>query len=95
MSQTSRIPASPNRSYFAMNRWFYKMYQSGLLYHPDESAETVVSLDTNEPLFTKTECDTLDNAMSEMFKTHGDKVYDVCLHYSQMALGIKPDGVLA
>lgn len=95
MSQTSRIPALPNRSLFAMNRWFYKMYQSGLLYHPDESAENIVCLDTNETLFTKAECIVLNKAIDTMFKIHGDKVYDVCLHYSQMALGIEPDCVPA
>lgn len=95
MSQTSRIPALPNSSFFAMNHWFYKMYQSGLLYHPDESAENIVSLDSNESLFTKAECDVLDKAIDKMFKIHGGKVYDVCLHYSQMALCVKPDSVLA
>jgi hypothetical protein len=94
MSHTSRIPAPPNRSFFAMNHWFYKMSQSGFLYHPDESAENIVCLDTNESLFTKAECVVLDKAIDTMFKTHGDKVYDVCLHHSQVALGIKPDSVL-
>jgi hypothetical protein len=95
MSQTSRIPAPPNRSFFSMNHWFYKMYQAGLLYHPDEAAKNIICLATNEQLFTATECDALDKTIDAMFKTHGDKVYDVCLHYSQMAIGIETDSVLA
>ena len=94
MLLSSRIPPRPNKSFFAMNRWFNKMYQSGLLYHPDDAAENIVSVATGEPLFTKDECGELDKAMADMFEHHGDKVYEVGLHYAQKALGIKPDRVL-
>jgi hypothetical protein len=83
MKTASRIPALPNNSYFAMNRWFYKMHQTRLLYNPDDSAAEIVSISTGEPLFTPDECVELDNTVALMFELHGDKVYDVCLHYAQ------------
>ena len=52
MKIASRIPEIPNNSYFAMNRWFYKMYQAGFLYHPDEPAENIVQIATGELTFT-------------------------------------------
>jgi hypothetical protein len=91
MTTTSRIPEVPNGSYFAMNRWFYKMYLAGLLYHPDEPAETIVEIATGEPTFTPEECIKLNKAVSVMFERHGDAVYDCGLSHFHKALGITPD----
>lgn len=91
MTTASRIPEVPNSSYFAMNRWFYKMYLAGLLYHPDEPAETIVKISTGEPTFTQEECMKLNKAVSVMFEHHGDAVYGCGLKYFHKALGITPD----
>jgi hypothetical protein len=91
MKTTSRIPEMPNGSYFAMNRWFYKMYLSGLLYHPDDPPETIVKIATGEPTFSPEECVELNRAVDAMFGHHGDAVYDCGLKYFYKALGIKPD----
>ena len=88
--QTSRIPEVPNRSYFAMNRWFYKMYHARLLYNPDERAEDIVSIETGDPTFTPEECSKLNQAVAVMFEQHGDMVYEVGLRYFHKALGITP-----
>ena len=86
-----RIPALPNKSFFAMNRWFYKMHLAGLLYHPDDPAETIINLANGQPTFTPEECLELNQAVDFMFDHHGDKVYDVGLHYFHKAMGIKPE----
>ena len=86
-----RIPALPNKSFFAMNRWFYKMHLAGLLYHPDDPAETIINLANGQPAFTPEECVQLNQSVNLMFVHHGDKVYDVGLHYFHKAMGIKPD----
>ena len=86
-----RIPALPNKSFFAMNRWFNKMYLSGLLYHPDESAEAIISNANGQPTFTPEECVELNKAVDLMFAIHGDRVYQVGLKYFQKAMGIKPE----
>lgn len=89
MQTQTRIPALPNGSTFAMNRWFYKMYQADLLYHPDDLAETIVRVDTGQRTFTDDECSQLDAAISLMFDKHGDRVYEVAMHYFQKAMAVE------
>ncbi len=91
MQTTSRIPSLPNKSYFAMNRWFQQMQQAGLLYHPDERAEEIVDIETDAPMFDPAECELLDALIDQMFEVHGDKVYDVCIKHVHKAMGIKPE----
>lgn len=90
MQINPRIPAIPNTSFFAMNQWFNKMYLSGLLYHPDEPAETIISIASGQPTFTPEECVELNKAVDLMFANHGDRVYQVGLKYFQKAMEIKP-----
>jgi|JI6StandDraft_1071083.scaffolds.fasta_scaffold1178141_1 hypothetical protein len=90
MKTSSRIPDLPNASAFAMNRWFYKMHKAGLLYHPDEPAETIVNIVNGSPTFTSDECRSLNAAVARMLEVHGDRVYDVCLRHAQQAMRIKP-----
>lgn len=91
MQTKPRIPDLPNKSFFAMNRWFNKIYLAGLLYHPDEPAETNINLARGKPTFTPEECIELNQAVNFMCNHHGDKVYDVGLHYFHNAMGIKPE----
>lgn len=91
MQTTARIPSLPSKSYYAMNKWFEQMHEAGLLYHPDERAENIVDIETDVPMFDAVECEMLDALMDQMFKVHGDKVYDVCLKQVHKATGIKPE----
>jgi hypothetical protein len=91
MQTQSRIPSLPNKSFFAMNRWFYKLYQAGLLYNVDDPAETIVDIASGKPSFTPEECITLNAAVDSLFEHHGDKVYEVGLHYFHKAMGLTPD----
>ncbi len=90
MQNIERIPSLPNKSLFAMNRWFYEMDQAGLLYHPDEQAENIVDIATGSPTFTQSECKKLNALMDEMVATHGGMVYKVCLNITHEATGIRP-----
>lgn len=91
MTVISRIPTVPNKSYFALNRWFYKMYQAGLLFHPDDRPETIVDKKTGEREFTDEECVELSRAIDALFEYHGDAVYDCGLKYFHKAMGYTPD----
>jgi hypothetical protein len=91
MQLSERIPALPNKSLFAMNRWFYKMQQAGLLFHPDDCAEDIVEINSGLPTFTEAECLKVNQAISRMFECHGDKVYEVALKYVHQAMGMRPD----
>jgi hypothetical protein len=90
MKANSRIPDLPNNSFFAMNRWFYKMHLAGLLFHPDDSAEDIVEIKTGQPTFTAEECLKVNQAINRMFEFQGDKVYEVALKYVHQAMGINP-----
>jgi len=91
MQTKARVPDLPNKSFFAMNRWFNKMYLAGLLYHPDEPAEAIVDIVSGKPTFTPVECAKLNKAVALMFKQHGDKVYEVGLRYFHKAMNFTPD----
>jgi hypothetical protein len=90
MQTTTRIPALPSNSYYAMNRWFQQMQEAGLLYHPDEHAENIVHTQSGAQMFDTVECETLDALMDQMFEVHGDAVYKVCLKHVLKATKIQP-----
>ena len=91
MKTVSRIPELPTSSYYSMNRWFYKMYLEGLLFHVDDLPETIVKTDTGEPTFTPSECVKLNAVTAIMFEHHGDEVYTCGIKYFYKAMGIRPD----
>ena len=91
MNAVSRIPELPTSSYYSMNRWFYKMYLEGLLFHVDDRAETIVKNDSGEPTFTPAECMKLNAAIDIMFEHHGDEVYECGIKYFYTAMGIRPE----
>jgi len=91
MSKQIRIPDAPGKSALALERWFYKLHQAGLLFNPDDAPEEIVSISTGEPVFTADECHVLSESLNRLFAYHGDKVYDVALKYFHRAMGITPE----
>lgn len=91
MSKQTRIPDIPGKSAFALERWFYKLDQAGLLFNPDDAPEEIVSISTGEPVFSAEECKVLTESVNRLFEYHGDKVYDVALKYVYRAMGIAPE----
>lgn len=91
MQTNERIPVLSNNSYFAMNRWFYKLQKAGLLYNVDDPAEIIVDISTGMPTFTPQESIELNRAVASMFDRHGENVYDVGLHYFHKAMDFIPD----
>ena len=87
MEAVSRIPNLQNDSFFAMNRWSYKLYQANLLFNVDDSADSIVDK-FGGPLFTDEECDRLNAAVDRLFAVHGELVYDVGLKYFRKALSL-------
>lgn len=89
MNKINRIPVITGKSTFALARWFGRLTSSGLLFHPDDLPENIISVETKEPTFTKEECDALNESLEILFDLHGDLVYDVALSYLQRVMGIK------
>ena len=72
---TSRIPDFTDKSFDGMLTWFSEMSVRGLLFHPDDAPETIVSITTDENIFTLDECCKLNNTLSEMFTQFDNEVY--------------------
>jgi len=95
MKPMSRVPAAPNKSRFALERWYQQLHANGLLFHPDDHPEDIVSLATGARVFTPEECATLNQSLDLLFETHGDLVYDVALKYFHKAMNIRPESAAA
>ena len=73
----SRIPRFQPRTIGDVHRWFAEMDAAGLLYHPDEPAETIVLITSDQRMFTDEESVALNRIVGGMFKRFGDRVYEV------------------
>lgn len=80
----SRIPRFQPRNIGEVYRWFAEIYVAGLLYHPDEPAETIVCDEGR--LFTDEEAAVLNRIMHNMFSRFGDQVYEVACIYFHHAI---------
>ena len=84
------IPDFPEPSRCGMRRWFRQLHAAGLLYHPDDRAETIVRIGTGELTFSTEESVQLNAAVNAMFAVHGDALYTVGLYLTRMSAGIRP-----
>lgn len=74
----SRIPAYDRTNPDGMLIWFAEMAKRDLLFHPEDSASSIIRIDNGEPVFTREESKTVDATLAEMFSEHGDKVIEAC-----------------
>lgn len=74
--QTNRIPSFDDKSAAGLRAWMKKMWNCGMLFHPDDDPATIVYIKDGKPMFNEIECRTLAPVIDEMFKLHGGKVYD-------------------
>lgn len=85
----SRIPDFANKSHEGMSRWFSEMALRGLLFHPEDSAESIIHVATGEPLFRPDECTKLDTIMADMFDRFGDDVCEAAYPVFMHAAGLQ------
>lgn len=74
---SSRIPDFANKSREGMSRWFSEMSLRGLLFHPEDRPNDIISIATCEKFFHSDECAKLEAIMAEMFDRFGDDVCEV------------------
>ena len=86
MNTDSRIPQLQARSYRGMSNWYGQMAKAKLLFHPDDAPEEIVLISDGSPVFSKAECDDLNRVMSQLFKKHGDMVYEAAYPYFMKTL---------
>ena len=88
---TSRIPNFTDKSFDGMLTWFSEMSVRGLLFHPDDAPETIVSIATGEKIFTDDECRMLDNTISEMFSQFDNEAYEAAYPSFMKCMDIQLD----
>ena len=76
MATISRIPACQDRSFDGMLQWFAELSKCNLLFHPDDDPASIVSIETGQRLFSRSEVKALRSAISEFFVINGDAVYE-------------------
>lgn len=77
----TRIPTFQPQTCEEMSQWFGHLYSSGLLYHPDDPAETIVRIDSGIRLFSDKEAIELNQMLARMFEQFGDEVYEASYRY--------------
>ena len=72
---TSRVPRYEEATFTGMKAWFKVMAKRGLLFHPDDAPDQIISTRSGRRVFSRNECLKLDSILGKMFRHFGDKVY--------------------
>lgn len=83
----SRIPAHDRSNPDGMLIWFAEMSQRGLLFHPEESPESIIDIARGSRLFTDAECREIRHIMDDMFSEFGNDVIEACYPIFMRAAG--------
>lgn len=86
---TSRIPDYKNNNPAGMSLWFSEMLEKGLLFHPDDSPENIVSIKTGKEIFSYDETVKIKEILSFMFNSFEDEVYEAAYPCFMKSLGIQ------
>jgi len=87
MTQISRIPQWSEHNFDGMLIWFSEMSVRGLLYHPDDDPDEIVSIANGRKLFSNEEAAELRLTVAEMFELKGDEVYEAGAPIFRAAIG--------
>ena len=71
----SRVPEYQTASFTGVKAWFKAMAKRGLLFHPDDAPDKIISTRTGQRTFNRDECLKLESIIGKMFRRFGDKVY--------------------
>lgn len=85
----SRIPEYKNQTTAGMNAWFSEMFAKGLLFHPDDSPENIVSIKTGKQIFSFEETIEIKEILNVMFNKFEDEVYEAAYPCFMKSLGIQ------
>lgn len=75
----NRIPTLADNSVASMDQWFSEMSDCGLIFHPEDAAESMVYRDSGKPLFTTEEAYRAQMILDGFFRQFGEAVViDAC-----------------
>jgi hypothetical protein len=86
---TSRIPCYTKNSFDGMLIWFSEMSKRGLLFHPDDKPDSIISIFDGKPFFTVDECELISKTLNDMFNAFGDNVYEAAYPIFMKNMGIQ------
>ena len=87
----SRIPEYTNSSFDGMLIWFSEMSIRGLLFHPEDRPQDIVSIDDGKPLFSESECQKINRILDAMFDQFGDRVCEAAYPVFMNRMGQRLD----
>ena len=87
----SRIPEYTDQSFDGMLIWFATMSERGLLFHPDDPAETIQDITIGAHTFSTDESSRAGNIINTMFELHGDEVYEAAYPIFMKCMGLRLD----
>jgi len=87
----SRIPEYTDQSLDGILAWFATMSKRGLLFHPDDPAETIQDIATAKPIFSPGESGKAQDILDAMFHLHGDEVYEAAYPIFMKSMGLQLD----
>ena len=67
-----RIPTPSSNDARAMSQWFSDMAESGLIFHPEDEAASIVFISNGEPFFSADEAKKAQAIIDEFFLNFGD-----------------------
>lgn len=91
MTIESRIPALHGLSFDHALRWFSELQCKGLLFHPDDDPNDIVSILDGEKSFSDVEVAEARFVIGELFTELGDDVYEAAYPIFMNVMGFKLD----
>lgn len=88
MADINRMPKLQDQSKDAMDRWFLEMAEAGLIFHPEDSAESIVKISDGKPFFSPEEAASAQRIMNDLYdRFGGDAVIDSAYPHFMRAAG--------
>ena len=99
---SNRIPIPVSNSKASMDQWFSEMSANGLIFHPEDSAESIMHRESGEPLFSSEEACRAQETLNSFSRKFGmEAVIEACYPHFMLAIrripglehiGIESDG---
>lgn len=88
MLETNRIPKLFDKSKESMDRWFFDMAEAGLIFHPEDPADSIVKISDGTAFFSLEEAKVAQQIMDELYERFGgDEVIDSAYPHFMRAAG--------
>lgn len=91
MNVQSRIPVLHGLSFDHALMWFSELQSTGLLFHPDDDPNDIVSIREGGKVFSDVEVAEARFVIGELFTELGDNIYEAAYPVFMNAMGVQLD----